>query len=339
MRRFALLVAALVALAGCSTGGPVTTDPGGRTTTPAATPTATQTTTAVTTTEEYEGLGEDGYYRKYEFRVRSVAPADVADDLALDASQLDAEARAVVAAAKNGSANRTVLGSHTPFDDGDYVRANGTYYRVEKAVVESRTVTAHSVDMDGPIPERREDEYATAEAEAVPVSDLSAPDRRVFLAGLPADERLDRGGSWSVGFYHHYPNGTPPANATFAADGPQYVAHESGYWKVAVGDSREMTRRTVRYRLMPVADSADAFAEVAVDHLVRNASNVTPPDARDRLVDTIEQGGVTWEGTASTVPAWVDSLRNTIRSLPGDGRAYLRHDGELYRVLVYWVRE
>lgn len=342
---------ALVAVAGC-VGGPASSPTESPTTTTVATTTdgtttATPTTDSTSATTDRRSTTRDCYYEGYEVETREVSPAEVAEELARPIHELDYRPRQVARAAlADGSATTTVLGDERPLDDGDVLRENGTYYAVERTTVTSEIVTADGFELDGPLdPDYDEQAYDAAEAEAVAFKDLSAPDRRVFLAGVPRGDRLDHlvsgGGSLAAGYRYAFHNDSARANSRLVEDGPHYVEFRDAYWRVApTGDRRSTERVTYRYRLETAADSTESFGADAVERYAVALNESFGSDERDLLAEAFDAGVVDWSGCEESPPLVYQSLSETLSETLPDGRlAYVRHDGTLYRVTVVHVIE
>lgn len=348
-RLAALALLALVALAGC-TAGPAadTTTPGDppETTVPTTATSARPTASPTATADAPHTTTRSCYYRSFEVDATGVSPPEMARDLAEPVPEMRYDARHVVRAARsNGTTTVTVLGE-PPVADGRLVRANATYYRVERTPVAADLVRATVFELDGPLHEEYDPAaHATAEREAIAFEDLPAADRRAFLAGLPGGERLESllsgGGSLSAQYDHHYRNASARNASHLVAGEPRYVAYRDTYWRVAHdGDRSGVQRTTVRYELDRTADSAEAFGRLAVERYAVGLNATFEGDQRALLVRAIDRGTVSWSGCGESPPAGYEALFERSRSIaPSAYRFYVSRDGALYRVAVVQMVE
>jgi hypothetical protein len=339
----ALVVAIL--LGGCAgVGGPPATDA------PA---------TATTGDVESEGPGEattdrttrtsDGYYRGYEFSARETTESGLARDLALPRSRLErrtvwgtdsfAERLFERGAAEQVDVARPNATSVGSLDDA-VLRANGTYYAVERSIVARHAGTAYGMTLEGPLRTSHHDDYDRAAREAVNASSLSAADRALFeYAVPPTDER--ESAVHSAGYDYVFGESVDPSNATLVDGDRHYVRHEGDLFRVASdGPVGNMVHYRVRYELRVVADSAAAFVDGRVsDHVTPlNGSNATGA-TREVLVAAVEGDTVEWAGR-SRAPERIRGAAAWVREHPPAGRdAYVRYGGRLYRVRVQHVVE
>lgn len=327
----ALLLVVVVA-AGCVGGSPQTTS---------TQPTETTSTPAETTTSTtYAGMGADGWYRSFTFRASEVSAAEMARDVAPEPTHGERPALAREAAA-NGTVTVRHVGADGPFDDGDSLRVNGTYYRVNATTVERETREAFRFDLSGPVASpASEYDVERAAAEATAVGNLSAADRRAFSECLPADGDVpDAGeGAFSAGCFVFYANDTAPASATLLDGDVHFVAYEGQYFAASLDERQRVERYTTRYAFSEVAPNASAFAASIRDDYVTNlsASNLTDRERR-LLVDVVENGTIEWSGDRQNVTAAIHARERLLRDLPPRdlGRiAYVEIDGERYRLTL-----
>lgn len=350
----AVVAVLAVVLAGCTGGGPAGTTTPPDDTTESTVPTTTDATTAEatttdtrTTTADYTAMGDDGYYRGYDFRARETRLAELADSVAPAPEELEPEREPLV---RRGARNGSVTAKHTggersgPLASLDYLRANGTYYAVNATTVGRERRTAYQFDLEGPVGSpTSEYDLDRAKREAVAAENLSAPDRRVFFEGLPpAEDRLDRDeGSFLAGFYYFYPNDTVPAAATVADGETHFVGYDGNYYALTFDGTRRLDRYETRYDFVPVADDRSEFASLVRDRYVTNLSTADLDDGnRSRLADLVRGGHVEWSGNASAVPERIRRLERLVDRLPPESNvAYVERDGTYYRLTLRLVME
>lgn len=368
-RATTLAVLCVVVLAGCiggpgtgggatdapssETPGPTTDDP-----TPTRTPDDYQTppnrTPTQTPTEDPPGMGEDGYYNSFTFEATPVSAAGIAEDLSRHVSKLGDDERDVVAAAfENGSATVTDLQhgegppeSVGPIPEGTVVRRNGTFYRVEATVQDWRSDAGYGFQLVGPL-EAGRSEYDPDEVEATPLSSLSAVERGLVTLRMPEepDDSIDdrrRRGSVIASFNFLPPEGASLEGSPFLDGEPHFVQRGEDVFLIQFEEERpRVTRSRVRYTVEPVAESPEAFLDGRLEELVRNVTADVPSEpVRGIVLSAIANGTYEWTGTVETRPeaveeadAWIGEQSATYSV------AYLRYEGEIYRIHVREVIE
>lgn len=348
----AVVAVLAVVLAGCTGGGPAGTTTRPDATTEATGPTATTTddptsTEERTTTADYTAMGDDGYYRGYDFRASETRLGELADSVAPTPEELEPEREPL---ARRGAGNGSVTVHHTggersgPLASLDYLRANGTYYAVNATTVGRERRTAYQFDLEGPVGSATSEyDLDRAKREAVAAENLSAPDRRVFFEGLPhPEDRPDRGaGSFLAGFYYFYPNDTVPAAATVADGETHFVEYDGNYYALTFDGTQRLDRYETRYDFVPVAENRSEFASLVRERYVTNVSTADLDDGnRSRLADLVRRGHVEWSGNASAVPDRIRRLERLVERLPPEGNvAYVEFDGTYYRLTLRLVME
>lgn len=246
----------------------------------------------------------------------------------------------------NHSAERFVVevGDHDGLpghlEDGDTVRLNGTYYRLNKTVVGERSGPAYRMHLDGPMRERFHEDYDRAEEEAVDLASLSDLDRRIFSYAVPApDER--EGTVHSAGYFWVFTPNASREDATLADGERRYVRYEGDYYRFEGGERRgDGVRYRVRYDLTPVAPSAAAFAD---EHLETFVTPITEESlqspARNVILEALRNSSVAWEGETEVPDRYAAAARWIQDRPPDGGLAFVRYDGALYRLTVVRVME
>lgn len=353
MSRLALHVVAVVALLACAgclgTVGDPGADPTPDTTVTSSTTDAPTTTTAEPTTTPPKTTDRDGHYREYEFRVREIVPRAIARDRVPGRDDLYSDQRRVADEAFGNGSARVVTVVHAdtvderdavgPFEDGAYVRDDGTYYRTNATVLDRHESRGYEIDFEGPLTAEYHEDYDRGRREAVNYSSLSPTDRRVFEHVVPVDRDFD--GSVVSGMQFWTFRDPTNRNESVLTDGDvHYVRYEGDLFRVRFdGDRPPVVRYEVRYEFVPVANSSEAFVEGRLDRLV-TPLNESPAGTRDVLQRAIAESGFTWEGTHRTVPESYRGTEDWLASRPPDGRiAYVRHEGAIYRIYLYKVLE
>lgn len=336
MRRTALvpLLAALLLLAGCTTG-PTSTSPHVEPTnsTASETPTATPTTTQSRPTSH-------AHYRSYTVEAHESNIAEIGSEIARSPDELarwdEAEAAVVRRAVDSGS-SPVRTGPEVRLDmDGELVVVNGSYYRVNATVTWRETVTAHNVEADGPLGNRYDGEaMRDFRRRAVNHSQLPPADRRAVseTIGIADEPFRDLHG---ISHWVHFRNGSLPDASTLADGETHVVRYNRTLWKVRLqpGQTSEQVRYRVNYTLEPVAGNASAWQEHVRRNHVRNVSGLLVSGAaRDVVRDALQDGTVHWEGTTENEPRKFRELYDLGSPL------YVVRNGTLYRVTVQKVME
>ncbi|MFB6095198.1 MAG: hypothetical protein ABEJ71_01945 [Halodesulfurarchaeum sp.] len=335
-----LVFAAMVVLAGC-TGAPsgsTTTVPPTETT--RATPTATPTSTI-------EGLRENGYANAFTFRATPVSPETIAKDVATPLRQLDDDRRRIAEATLATNSSTVTYMSHGlsvpetpgPLEAGEYLSRNGTFYRIEATVVKQWNGTGYQVEMEGPLGNReREGDVPDNVTE---FASLSPVGKDLFSYGAPSME--ERKGALISSGFHYLPKPTHEVADAALLDGtPHYVRHEGDVFRVQVtGERPPVVRMQIRYELVQVARSPEAFIDGRLSGLVATVTDEVPPEpGRSIILSALENGSYRWSGTVETRPERVEAADAWIAAQPPSGSfAYLRDNGTLYKVSVTEVIE
>jgi len=326
-------VVLLAVLAGCA-GGPAS-DAGSTTTTDDP-----QTTTP---TARPPDPGESGTYNSFSFRASPASPADVARALATPVDRADERGRDTARTlVENGSVVATVvepaddgvIPSDGPLEVGGLVRDDGVVYRVDGEVRDRTEGEGYRIEVDGPL-RPSEDEYDTAEEQAVAVENLSTAERRAFEFVLP-DGFDPESGAVIVGRRYLPPSGESLSDSPWTDGDPAYVRQGEHRYRVQVEDRTRLVRATVRYEVKTVAESLAAFGHERQSDVVTNVTASTPPaPARSVLLNVTEEGVVEWEGTVQTRPERVKAAGDWIRRHPPESSvAFLRYRDDLYRITV-----
>lgn len=324
----ALLLLCLVVSGGCVS---VSDTPDTATTQTTATTENPMTATTTETTTTSSRTTPDGTHRRW-IRGRAVAvtAADIAERTSFRLSETAAADRPLYhRAITNGSARGTVLGDR---DDPPRcpVVVNGTYYAINRTEIASELVTVHRFSISGPVDEGT-DEHATATDEGVAFENLSAIDRKVFSTGMPSEG--------TEGFYlefdYRFENATPPDASRLADADTVYVRFEGEYYRVTFERTRTVHRITYRYTASAVANSTEAYAEIATDRYVTNVSNVSlSGEARKALVRMIRNGSIEYETRDPGFPTHLERLYEW-----STRHRFVEYRGEYYAVQVSKVVE
>lgn len=336
----ALALVVLLVASGCLGGGSTGTDvpetsavdTPTQPTAPTPTTTADQPTTARTTTEDDNGrettTTRDRHDRWLRGDVVEVPPEEVARRSAQPLSEVYHEYRPIFGAAiENGSVTRTLLVEPPNSTDGHPIRVEETYYRLEGEVLRERQVRVHNFELDTPPAQ-------SVGGDPVAFESLSPVDKRIVREGAPpAEERDDLGGF--RGFYTiRFANGTAP-NSSQLVEKPTLVRFENRTYSIAFDGTRTETQRTYRYTSAVVADSWDAWKQLALQRHVTNLSEVElNGTARQRLQQAVVTGSINYHSPNPSVPAWVDELRLWL-----DDHNFVEYHGQVYRLDIYYVME
>ncbi|MCT9096904.1 hypothetical protein [Haloarchaeobius sp. HME9146] len=342
LRFRSLLVVFILVLSGCSGFADVqpTREPLTVETTDSPTESTVTTGTASRTTD-------DGYYHGFQFTAESVDEASLArehvqsrdipgyetqlvDDLFADGNATTVTVVPAGSTVDDGPRDRTL-------DDGTYIRDNGTYYRIDRTVTAEAETDGYRLYTEGPLQnDRDEDQYETATEEAVDFANLSSYDQTLFVQVLP-DERRRRHGTSIGEATWRAPRSNASEESQLVDGSVNYVRYDGDLYLARQEEALRVTVFDVRYDLVPVADSHEAFADDHLDHLVvpLNDSTPTEPATREFLVSVIEDGYVHVDVNREAVPNGLYAASLWIREQPPRGGAvYVRYQGDLYIIKV-----
>lgn len=319
-------------VAGCSSGGPSTSETG-----PTATsaPTATRTATATrrpTSGESDVGTGT-GHERRVTIDAVPLSLSRIADEVGRPRSAFTAQEASVLEAVLSEGAVTSTAEIDAPFDDAVYVRADGRFYRVERSVRTERELTGQGFRLHTLTCTRgvvvAEDELERARAGAVAFSDLPTVDREAVPAFVR--ESMADAACFDAGWVHPYSGPDAREASRFLASEVTYVAFDGRYYRIEHLGETTHTEREYRYTATAVADSSEGFETVVDEQVVTHLDAAGLSDAEAETLGTVvEEGRVSWD---RPVPPAVDGLVAQF----DDGR-YVEWEGEYYAVEVRkWV--
>lgn len=233
----------------------------------------------------------------------------------------DAESRAIRSAIENGSG--TIDASSPPVEAGLPFAYDDAYYRLSWSVVDERTITAVTLEIDYNATDLSGPEAAYA--------DLPAADRRALDALLPQRHDRETDG-YDFGASSRYTDAELDRSVLIANE-RTVVRYDGEAYPVRVDGQRPVTINTYRYTASMVAEDTDAYArQLRDDHLFR-LSGLT--EAERSVVETaIEEGYYAEDTDDESFRAVLDRFRRQER-VTGE-RAYgewiVRYNGS-----VYWV--
>ncbi|WP_435318558.1 hypothetical protein [Haloarchaeobius sp. TZWSO28] len=340
LRFRSLLVVFILVLAGCTGFADVqsTRDPLAVETTDSATDSTATTDTASRTTD-------DGYYHGFQFTAETVDSGALArehvqsrdipgyetqlvDELFADGNASTVTVVPAGSTVDDGARDRTL-------DDGTYIRDDGTYYRIDRTTTAEQETNGYRMYTEGPLQNDSDDEqYETATEEAIDFADLSSYDQTLFVQVLPDERRRRHGTSIGVGTWR-----APRSNASEQSqlvDGSvNYVRYDGDLYLVRQEEALRVSVFDVRYDLVSVADSHEAFADDHLDHLVVPLNDSTPTAVREFLVSVIEDGTVHVDVNREAVPRGLYDAADWVREQPPRrGTVYVRYQGDLYVISV-----
>jgi len=244
---------------------------------------------------------------------RGLGPANAPAD--------DAESRAIRGAIENGSG--TIDASSPPVETGLPFAHDGAYYQLSWSVVDERTITAVTLEIDYNATDLSGPEVAFA--------DLPAVDRRALDPLLPQrhDREID---GYDFGASSQYTD-SELDRSVLVTNQRTIVRFEGEAYPVRVDGQRPVTINTYRYTASVVADDTDAYArQLRDDHLFR-LSDLT--DAERSVIETaIEEGYYAEDTDDDAFRALIDRFRRQER-VTGErahGEWIVRYNGS-----VYWV--
>ena len=258
------------------------------------------------------------------------SPFDPLSDLPADLGERE---RALVAAAvADGTATHTTY-ARPPLSDATFVAHDGAFYRVKSTVASVEQVSAFAMRV-----EWERGQTPPADADAVPLADLPAVDRKVFRGAVVGSER--KGLPQRRLSVREYPAPYPDGDASRLVGTVTWVAWRDRTFRVEVADESTATRerRTYRYAVERVAATPDAFRRfVADEYLV--ALDDAPAAQRD-IVRAALDGGYEECAPPSDAFAGLQKRLAGTPTLPDASREwYVALDGRRFRLVVrQWVR-
>lgn len=209
--------------------------------------------------------------------------------------------------------NATAYG-YRPFDEGDVVLANGTYYTVSVAENGSETVTRpvlHAEPVSDP-------DGAVADPSSLPDADVMALKCAVAsVDGKGPEPCVVHGGEGS---------------AFWPVPVPEYVDVGGDVYRLSASEESVGLQR-YDYEFEAVAESLSAFADYAVEHLLAvdfDALSLT--ERQQEILRTAAE-----EGSYRETPPYSDALHwivETFRAGADGQEGYVRFDGAFYLATV-----
>jgi len=235
-------------------------------------------------------------------------------------------ARNLLDAAVDGGAATYTTYRSPPLEDASHVVHEGAYYRVERAVTETRERTARTIEI-----EFDRDATPAPDATVVPLSDLPEADREAFHAVYPAEKLAAAGHpeSFSGAGPYVYPDG---ADSRLVGSDGLYVRYENRTYRVSAGETHTVEEHTYRYTATEVGADREGFLAFVRERFVVPLDDLPEAEAAafDRAVgETVSECEPLPEGFADLV--------HRLRSIPDDRRTGYREwlvtrNGRTYRV-------
>lgn len=314
-----LSAGALASLAGCI-GGSVPGDGG-----------TTEPTTDTTTTEDWHN------YRQITLQAHETTPAEIGSTVLTPFDELDDTEQGIVvdAVANDGTTYTTYRGR--PLADDSYVAYDGSYYAVRVSTADEREVTGHELKMETvPDGEHRAtpENYEEVQADAVAFDDLLTADQEAFLMGLP-DGTERRGANFTAQFSYVYESEDVLDSSAFVSEGTTYVEYEEEYFAVSFVGTEQVVKTTYEYALEPVAETRDAFDEVATERYATSIDEAElSADERGIFQTLVKEGKYERE---NPIPEALDSFTQWLYShepIPRTDYVYVSHEGTYYAIEV-----
>lgn len=260
-----------------------------------------------------------------------VTEADIADrasrSLERDGppTEPDSEARMLRSALENGTG--TIDATSPPVREGLPFEHDGAYYDLTWAVVDERTETMVSIEID----------YNATDpsGERVDYADLPAPDRRALDALLPPRYERDTEG-YDFGSATRY-NDTELERSVLAPE-QRYdvVVFEGEAYPIRVDGTREVTVNTYRYTSTRVADSTEEYAAALKDEHLFTLSGLS--EAERSVVESAIEDDYYAEDDDEAFRSLLDRFRGhePVVDEEAHGEWLVRYEGEVYWANVWY---
>ena len=245
----------------------------------------------------------------------------IAERYAGETEGLPPERKALIDAAVAGDAP-TREGRYPPYDQDRPIEHEGAYYRITHEVVDSRTETRYTVDVDY--------DPETTPSSVIAYEDLPEADKRALGELIPPEEDHPDNDGFDIGRSHRYED----VSESVLASDPAYegISHEGSTYRVRVADDGEVTIETYEYSAEQVAESAtDLGAQLREQHLF-SLSGLS--EAEREIVAEAIDGSYFPEG--GEVPDAFRSLADRFRNRAGidtnehGGTWLARYEGTIY---------
>lgn len=245
----------------------------------------------------------------YSLEARELTDAELAEAVTTEprGRYEEAATQLIDTAAREGEATHTSYHG-PPLRAGIYVEHEGTYYRTEREVTETRTLTAHEIRF-----EYDEEEIPPGDATVVAFSDLPEADKTAFEGAYPS-EKLgdDKPLGFSFGYTHVYPD---DADSRFIAEETLWVRYEGEPYRVTVKGTEQVEEQTYRYTLEEVAEDRASFVAFLRERYV-----VALDDLSDAERDVFEQAMGESVTECAPLPEGFQGLVDRFESLPEERR-------------------
>lgn len=327
-----LSASALLSLAGClgddsaSDSSPTTESAGTEMT---DVPTTDETSTDATT--------DHSDYRMVEITVNPADPADVADAVVRQFSDLTERQRRTVSNSVTDGEHVYTTYVEKPLEDDTYVAYDGAYYRIEVEVAAERQRTSHVFHLDA-ISDcehlHDEEELETAREEAIGFEDLPEADREAFV--FTHEDYFREGTCFSAGYHYVYESESAVERSVLVSDDPTYVEYDDATYVVEFRKTMPITEYDYRYAAERVAGTeAELHDVMARDVVIHLRPNDLSTDERELLDELTEIPA--YEKWKNPIPERVDDLLNRIRSHDAHGewgRYFVEYRREFYRFRI-----
>lgn len=236
--------------------------------------------------------------------------------------------RLIETAAKNGDATYTTY-HDAPLQPNIYVEHEGAYYRVERTVTTTQTLTAHTFAI-----EYNETKTPPGTATVIEFTDLPEADRAAFQSVYPDEKhkKIDEAHSFSIGGYPYvYPD---DAESLLIDAGTVWIRYEGRPYAVTVEGTQPVEKETFQYTLETIAADREAFVAFVRDRFVVAFDNLST-DEQAVFERAIDESLSKCEPLSDGFRGLVDRLH----AVPDDRRLspnewLVNYDGSTYEVVL-----
>ncbi len=240
---------------------------------------------------------------------------------------LSPDRRALVEAAVAGEAPRRT-GRFPPYEASRPLEHDGAFYEIERATVDTQTVTRYDIRVDY--------DPATPPSTVVAYADLPAADKRALDGQVPPDDDISTGEGFDLDSTYRYPIDAESVLLDGEYDG---ITYDGTTYRIAIEPDREVTVSTYEYRAERIAPDAPTLGRQL---RARYLFELTDLSAAER--DIVEEARRIYR-PENEVPDAFRSLAGRIRSHDPVERGAERgtwlaeYDGTVYWTILEYPSE
>jgi len=220
-----------------------------------------------------------------------------------------------------------------PLSHRIYLERDGTYYRIDRRLIEEREVSAETFEVEAVSPCAADSQPGATPAETVAFADLSSTDRRVFLRGL-RDEYGDKV-CFSAGRTVTCTDAQRRASM-FLDDSPTLVRYDGHTYLVTYEGVEGVTEQTYEFTAESLGSTCAAYRDAVVPEVVWHVDvGDLPEPEREFFTELLADNHYESE---SPIPDYVFAFQERVwdnafytPEATATGPYYLESNGTYYR--------